>query len=331
MKALSNFSPENDLAGPADRCEYRPARPDEVEDALALVLGTAGMPAQRQHVLDFLQFAIERGIDVHNLWVAGADGRLGWAMLPILSPGRTMLLLAPATRPDRLDPGPLIEAVCQRFAARQIQLAQSLVEKADGGGRELYARHGFSEIAELLYLHVAVRRTASQPLLPRGWSWQTYSPESHAMFAQTILESYRQSLDCPALNGIRNIEDILAGHKASGEFDPQFWFLLRNPAGPQAVLLLNRVPRSESAELVYLGLVPAARGRGTGDLLMRLALWAVRQMGLCQLTLAVDANNAPALRLYYRHGMQQVGTKIALMRDLSTEPMHRPCTGPINL
>jgi len=331
VKALSNFSPENDLAGPAARCEYRPARPDEVDDALALVLGTGGMPAQRQHVLDFLQFAIERGIDVQNLWAAGVDGRLGWAMLPILSPGRTMLLLAPAARPDWLDPGPLIEAVCQRFAGRQIQLAQSLLEKADVGGRELYARHGFTEIAELLYLHLAVRRATAQPLLPQGWSWQTYSPESHALFAQTILESYRMSLDCPALNGKRNIEDIIAGHKASGEFDPRFWFLLRNPVAPQATLLLNRVPRSESAELVYLGLAPAARGRGAGDLLMRLALWAVRSMGLCELTLAVDANNTPALRLYYRHGMQQVGSKIALMRDLSREVLHRPCTGPINL
>ena len=38
--------------------------------------------------------------------------------------------------------------------------------------------------------------------------------------------------------------------------------------------------------------------------------------GVERLSLAVDANNAPALRLYYRHGLQRVGSKIAMMRDL---------------
>jgi len=79
---------------------------------------------------------------------------------------------------------------------------------------------------------------------------------------------------------------------------------------------LNRVPRSEFAELVYLGLTPPARGRGVGDLVIRHALWTVRKMELSNLTLAVDAKNAPALRLYFRHGMQQVGRKTALIRDL---------------
>ena len=48
----------------------------------------------------------------------------------------------------------------------------------------------------------------------------------HALFAETILQTYRDSLDCPGLNGVRQIEDIIAGHKASGEFDPALWFLL---------------------------------------------------------------------------------------------------------
>ena len=51
--------------------------------------------------------------------------------------------------------------------------------------------------------------------------------------------------------------------------------------------------------------------------MMRQALWAAREMNLSRLTLAVDSNNAPALRLYYRHGMQRIGSKVALMRDLA--------------
>ena len=39
--------------------------------------------------------------------------------------------------------------------------------------------------------------------------------------------------------------------------------------------------------------------------------------GLPKLSLAVDSVNAPALKLYYRHGMRQMTRKLALMRDLS--------------
>lgn len=276
------------------------------------------MPAQPQQVGEFFQFAGDRGIDIQNLWLAGAGGRLAWAILPVLSPGKTMLLLTASVRPNWPDPGPLIDAVCQRFATCGIQLAQVLVAKDDPEGRELFLRRRFKEIAELLYLHVAIRRNPAPPTLPAGWSWRNYSPQSHHLFAHTILESYRQSLDCPGLNGLRDIEDIVAGHKATGQFDPRFWFLLLEGNVARAVLLVNRVPRSESAELVYLGVTPPARGRGAGDLVVRHALWSVRQMELSDLTLAVDANNAPALRLYFRHGMQQVGRKIAMIRDLRT-------------
>lgn len=316
MKALSNSPLQDNVAGSVRPAEYRPARPDELSDALALLLGSGALPAQPQQVHDFVQFAGDRGIDIRNLWVAGADGRLGWAILPVVSPGRTMLLLTASSRPNWLDPGPLIEAVCQRFAVEDVQLAQVLVAKDDPEGNELFLRHRFSQMAEMLYLQLSIRRTLATPMLPEGWSWRNYSPQSHDLFGQTILESYQQSLDCPGLNGMRKIEDIMAGHKATGQFDPRFWYLLLDGKVPRAVLLLNRVPRSESADLVYLGLTPPARGRDIGGLVIRHALWAVRQMGLCNLTLAVDAKNLPALRLYYRHGMQQVGRKTALIRDL---------------
>jgi ribosomal protein S18 acetylase RimI-like enzyme len=39
-------------------------------------------------------------------------------------------------------------------------------------------------------------------------------------------------------------------------------------------------------------------------------------MNVALLSLAVDARNAPALNLYYRHGLQRVGSKLALMKDL---------------
>jgi mycothiol synthase len=159
-------------------------------------------------------------------------------------------------------------------------------------------------------------RQPPPPATPAGYRWVTYSAEDHRTFARGIMASYQASMDCPSLNGLRDIEDIMAGHKATGAFDPGLWLALCEGEAPAAVLLLSRVPRTDVLELVYLGLMPAYRGRGLGDLLMRRAVAAIHETGCARLSLAVDAQNMPALKLYWRHGMQAMGRKVAMIRDL---------------
>jgi RimJ/RimL family protein N-acetyltransferase len=249
-----------------------------------------------------------------------------WATLPLYSPGHTALLLTPGKLPASVDIGPLIESVCQHAISKGVHLVQALADPSDPATAKPFLEGHFRKIADLLYLQATPPRNAAPPQLPPGFTLQTYTPQTHDHFSQAIAESYRDSLDCPALNGMRTIADVIAGHRSSGEFDPATWFLLTEGTTPAAVLLLNRVPRSDMAELVYLGLSPMARGRGIGNLLVRHALAAVcNQMRLAKITLAVDSRNIPALKLYYRHGMQQIGTKTAMLRDLRTHPA-RPVT-----
>jgi ribosomal protein S18 acetylase RimI-like enzyme len=60
---------------------------------------------------------------------------------------------------------------------------------------------------------------------------------------------------------------------------------------------------------------------------MKKALATACVDGRENLSLAVDSRNQPALRLYYRHGMRRIGSRIALIRDLragsppTTEPV----------
>jgi hypothetical protein len=147
------------------------------------------------------------------------------------------------------------------------------------------------------------------------------------LFAQTIFRTYQQSLDCPSLNGLRDMEDVLAGHKSSGEFDPRLWGLLCEGDEPRGVLLLARMQPAEALELVYLGLTPDARGRGIGDLLMGQAMSVASAERAGRLSLAVDSGNTPALKLYYRHGLQRVGAKDALMRRLDARGAAELSTG----
>ena len=89
--------------------------------------------------------------------------------------------------------------------------------------------------------------------------------------------------------------------------------------------LFSESPHSDAIELIYLGLTPASRGRGLGNLLMHQTIHAATQSSARQLTLAVDSRNAPALKLYHKHGLRQVCSRIALLRDLR-ETQEAPTT-----
>ena len=210
----------------------------------------------------------------------------------------------------------VIERVCQHFAQHDVQLGQVLIDPADQATIDAYLAGGFARMAELLYLQRHIRRAHTPPTLAAPFAVHPYSDEAHGAFAAAIAASYEDSLDCPPLNGVRSVEDIIAGHKSAGEFDPNDWFVVTHGDQAVAVLLLSRTIHGEGMELVYLGLSPQVRGFGIGDFLMRLAFARVLERKLGRLTLAVDSQNAPALRLYHRHGMQRVASKVAMMREL---------------
>jgi ribosomal protein S18 acetylase RimI-like enzyme len=303
---------------------HRPAGGEEINVALGLIIGQPGQPADDRQLADFLGFARQRNVDLNDLWIVERGGKVLWAALPILSPGRTMLLFTPS-EPVPADGAAavtrLLDEVCTRFAARDIQLAQILLDPGDHLMRRIFEGRGFLRMAELIYLHAAVRRPLPPPALAPEFSILPYSPHTHDLFAAGIIASYQNSLDCPGLNGVRNIEDVIAGHKSSGDFDPQHWVVLCERDAdarelPRGVLLLSRLPRGDTVELVYLGLAPQVRGRGLAEWMMRRAFNSAAAMGVGRLSLAVDSNNAPALKLYYRFGMARIGSKLAMMRKL---------------
>ncbi len=289
--------------------------------ALRLVLATDGRVADEAQAVDFMRFTARRGISLNDVWVVPdvSGRRLLWSALPMVSPGRTMLLFgSPASVSDPAALAAGVDAVCDHHGARGVQLAQALLDPADLATAAAYAGRRFAPVAELLYLQRSVRRSAAVPPTPAGFAVAPYSADSHAAFAAAIVASYQDSLDCPPLNGVRDIEDVIAGHKATGEFDPGDWTLLSDADGhPLGVLLLAANTTGDGMELVYLGLAPAARGLGLGGFLMKLAEARSAHRKAKHLSLAVDAANLPAVDLYHRHGFQQIASKRALMRDLT--------------
>jgi ribosomal protein S18 acetylase RimI-like enzyme len=133
---------------------------------------------------------------------------------------------------------------------------------------------------------------------------QAFDPGQKSRLAELIERTYEGTQDCPVLNGVRTTDDVVAGYRAVGEFRPENWLIASDRERDVACLLLADHPAFDQLELVYLGVIPQARGSGLGYVLTRHAQWMARQAGRGKLVLAVDADNAPALRLYAQAGFQ---------------------------
>lgn len=320
VSGLSNIFRWRDGKRDGEHLHIRLIEPDETDEALRLLLGQHGRKADDAVVVDFVRYARHRQIDLKQTFVAVSGDRIVAACLPVVAPGRTALLMTSTAGSSRQIPGAIagcVAATCNALDPKEVEIAQLLLEPPDTRTAAALHEHGFSELATLIYLQRSVTKIPPPPRLPQGCDLLSYTQENHDHFARGILASYEHSLDCPLLHGRRGIEDVIAGHKASGEFDPSLWFCLIEQEIELGVLLLSPVRSHGLMELVYIGLAPHARGRRLGDYFVDLALHSTASEELKLLTLAVDECNAPALHLYYRHGLGEVHRRLAMIRHVS--------------
>ncbi|MEM8872954.1 MAG: GNAT family N-acetyltransferase [Planctomycetota bacterium] len=302
--------------------QVRPVDRSEIHAAVRLMLGRLGELAEDAAVLDFLRFAVARKIDLGQMQVVagdrgGAEG-LKFVATPIAVPGGSAIVSCTAAPPAQIADAAsaALSRACDGLADAGHKLAQVLTDPKDQALDAIVKSAGFGPIAELVYMLREVPPRPPTPNLPAGVRLETFDESAYARFRDTVAETYVGSLDCPALAGVRSMDDVMAGHRAAGDFVPAFWQLVVRSDEPLGVVLLARVPNRPLAEVVYLGLVPQARGQGLSGPMMQAALSAARTQGCDGLTLAVDAANTPAIRLYQRHGMRQIYTRNAWMKRL---------------
>jgi ribosomal protein S18 acetylase RimI-like enzyme len=291
-------------------------------EAVAALLGSEDPEDGRR----FLDFARENHVDLSGLWSAPDDaGRPRASVLIVPSAGRTAMVFAtPCRRREDLAPrAALVRHACAQLprlghALGPTALAQALLDVSADLDREALLASGFRFLAYLSYLERPLPGPA--PRLepwPAGARVEPYAPARREDLLRILQESYEDTLDCPGLRGLRRTEDILSGHMATGRFDPDLWSLLYLDERPAGALLLNPSAHGRSIELVYLGLAPFARGRGHGRGLLRHGLSQIRRRPERTVALAVDENNAPALRLYRAEGFRRVLRRAALIFPLN--------------
>lgn len=248
-----------------------------------------------------------------ELWRAcdPADGATVGAVWAQLRPGGAAVVWPPqwTTPPAADEPDPLTVALLRSLTARGVTAAQSLASDRDSSEAATLLRCGFRHLADLCYLSApAAARPAAGPL-----EFVPVEPADWERLAAVVDETYRETLDCPALDGSRPTANVLAEYRTIGTGGESLWRLIRSAGRDVGCLLLADHPAQDQVELVYMGLVPEVRGRNWGEATVGEALRLAQQRGRGQVVLAVDAANHPAVTMYGRAGFTTFDRRTALL------------------
>lgn len=297
---------------------------DEAQLPRALSLLLTGTWAEPGSAVDgFRAYVGQQGLSLDRLWVARTGSRYLAAVLILPNTGRSaMVFISPCRhREQGRAVTQLLRHVMPLCDDLEGYLIQILLEPEQRIERTATLEAGFSHLADLGYLQKSLHHLSTPSELPEGFGVvlaEQVPPES---LRRVILASYEQTLDCPALVGKRDIEDIIAGHKATGLYDPTLWFLLQDEREGRAAaaVLINPLLQQGGYELVYLGVDVAYRQRGLGRALLE---YAMRQLTnhytRSTLYLAVDLLNVPALKLYRGLGFRQTTQRSAFLATLES-------------
>jgi len=291
--------------GSANPLVIQRVSPEGVSDALGLVLGSLEKEKSGSY-FDQLTREIRSGeISTDGLVEARRGESLVGAVFSQLQAGKTAVVWPPrivAGEPPETAHRLLAQSAAW-LAGQGVRIAHALLERVDRFDDAVLRGAGFSPLATLLYLvSLEGEFPVSRPSGPL--EFEPYHPGNHHRLAAIIQATYEHSLDCPSLDGIRKVEDVLAGYRATGSFAPCRWLIARHADRDVGCLILADHPEEENWELVYFGLVTTARGHGWGKQIVQYAQWLTRQAGRARLVAAVDAANRPALDIYTAAGFR---------------------------
>jgi ribosomal protein S18 acetylase RimI-like enzyme len=283
-----------------------PARPEDLEPAFRLIFRHVPATETNLRIATALELTRTGELDPAGVLVARAGQRVVGAMVCHLSPGAGGLVWPPQVALSDAQPieDQLVTGAITWLRHQGAKLGQALLTSEDAPLAAPLLRHGFQHITDLWYMqHNLHRLPRARPQAGR-LAFETYGHCDPLVFRETLQRSYEATLDCPEVNGVRTMDEIITGHQAQGRFDPDHWWLVREHACPVAVALIAKVPEWCGWDLAYLGVVPEARRRGIGREVTVRVLHEAAKAKQLQLTLAVDARNQPAWNLYRGLGFE---------------------------
>jgi mycothiol synthase len=281
-----------------------------------LEAATALLGGKKHRAQSLLQTLSIRPSDAYR-FIAQQDDTIEAAVLVVMNKGATATILAtePTSGVHVNTVHSLIEESIEGLKGSGCSIAQAVLPVDAEPFARAYSKAGFECLATLKYMErkrsskLNVNHKCEAKFIP-----MTNQPD--ATLGSILLDTYEGSLDCPRIHGLRNIADIIQGHRGMAHYDPSLWSLAEVHGNIVGSLLLNAVPESNCMELAYLGVAPAARGSGLGDAFVQRAIEQSNRRGFSKITLAVDGDNLPAINLYSRWGFGETGRRLTMICKL---------------
>lgn len=242
-----------------------------------------------------------------GLWVAVRDEKITAAAWIQRLTENIAAVWPPVSRDDPIAEDLLAQTLKQACAESSFQLFRTLVssETADRHAANL-SSIGLERATTIVSLYSGVEDENAAKRIQSQLSFEPFDVFSESdRMVQLTQGTFEQSLDCPQLTRMTDAGAILDGYIAHPGFTPELWFCLRSTGGVDddvGILILSDNEEDEQLELVYLGVLPSARGRGYGAAAVDHAKRLAAERGRRRVTLAVDIRNQPALNIYRAAG-----------------------------
>ncbi len=278
-----------------------PARTEELAPAFRLLFGHLE-PTERDKRVGNVLLLVQHGeLNPEGVFVLRGENGIHGTLVCVPQVGATALIWPPRCVEDEHtheNEDRLVRRATDWLRGQGVKLAQTLlaVEENDLGAS--LQRNGFDHITHLNFFRHDLTLPAAGLHHGERLEYQTYVECDASLFHRTLERTYIDTQDCPELNGVRGVMEVILGHQSQGRFDPDRWFLAFAAGQPVGVLLLTEVPESGDWDLSYTGIVPEARRQGFGTALVVKALIEAQLADAMYLSLAVDGRNHPALGLY---------------------------------
>ena len=219
----------------------------------------------------------------------------------------------------------IIEAMVHLARTRQVELLQFILNEEETDDTATTARvrsclgqAGLKPLTQLWrmnldFMIVGLKKSVALVELSDKTSnfgevvFRSAARDELAMLSTLTEKTYRGTLDCSELDGVRSTEETLIGYRDASQSQQRDWWIASIGTDDVGCVFLSEIG-FDVWELTYMGVFPEFRGRGVGSALLQHAISECSAKHAQHLTLAVDERNAPAIELYRRHGFTVLGS-----------------------
>ncbi len=178
------------------------------------------------------------------------------------------------------------------------------------GAEALAAKLGYRKVRELLRLRRALDADLPRPVLPDGVTLRSFVPGRDE--AAVVYVNHRAFAWHPE-QGAMSIEDVRQKEEQPW-FDPAGFLLAVDADGRLLGFHWTKVHTAELGEVYVVGVDPDAQGGGLGKAITLAGLAHLRDAGLAEVMLYVEADNAAALAVYNRLGFTRWDSDVQYAR-----------------